>query len=294
MILRIATRRSPLAVWQAEHVAGLITAAHPGIGTELVTTDTSADRDLTRQISEIGGKGAFSKEIQDLVMVGRADLAVHSAKDLQADTPEALRLVAVPARADAADALVGATLDDLPEGAVVGTGSARRRVLLEDLRPDLKIVGLRGNIATRLGRLDELDALVMAGAALDRLAITGLPVERLDPAAFVPQVGQGALAVECRADDPRVVELLAPLDDPVARLTVTAERRFLQRLGGDCDLPAGAHAVPGPDGVVTVSGVLSLDDGSPLRRMSVTGAPETDPGGVLAGRLLDPAAHAVG
>ncbi|MFV0256957.1 MAG: hydroxymethylbilane synthase [Acidimicrobiales bacterium] len=294
MILRIATRRSPLAVWQAEHVAGLIAAAHPGVETELVSTDTSADRDLTRQISEIGGKGAFSKEIQDLVLVGAADLAVHSAKDLQADTPDGLHLVAVPARADVADALVGSTLDDLPEGAVVGTGSARRRVLLEDLRPDLKIVGLRGNIATRLGRLDELDALVMASAALDRLAITDLPGQRLDPVSFVPQVGQGALAVECRAGDPAVAELLTVLDDPVARITVTAERRFLQRLGGDCDLPAGANAELGPDGVLTVRGVLSADDGGPLRRMSATGTPDTDPGGVLAGRLLDPAAHAVG
>jgi hydroxymethylbilane synthase len=293
MILRIATRRSPLARWQADHVATLLRAANPGLVTELVTRETSADLDLSRSIAEIGGKGAFSKEIQQLVLIGQADIAVHSAKDLQAVTPEGLVLGAIPERGTVHDCLVGARLDGLPAGATVGTGSARRRALLLDLRPDLKVDGLRGNIATRLERLDqldELDAIVMAAVALERLGAAPEVIDHLPAAEFVPQVGQGALAVECR-DEPDVIALLAAIDHTPSRMMVEAERAFLSELGGDCDLPAGANAELLPGGDLLIRGVLAggpgADDGPDLlRRAQITAIPAADPGRRLARRLL--------
>ncbi len=306
-LLRIATRRSPLAQWQANHVASLLRAAVPGLTTELVATDTAADLDLTRTIDQIGGKGAFSKEIQQIVLSGAAELAVHSAKDLQAETPPGLTIAAYCERGTASDCLVGSRLADLRPGAVVATGSARRRALLLDLRPDLRVVGLRGNIGTRLARLTHadrgdaagvdtggaVDAIVMATVALERLRVTPATVDVLDPELFVPQVGQGALAVECRSDDHGVVELLAAIDHEATRVTVGAERAFLAELGGDCDLPAGAHAMLGSDGKLTVRGILaaSADRAGSLGRAEVVELPEADPGRLLAARLrseLDP------
>ncbi|MEL7156678.1 MAG: hydroxymethylbilane synthase [Actinomycetota bacterium] len=257
MIVRIATRRSPLALWQAERVATLLTEAVPGVVTELVTTDTAPDLDLSLPIAEFGGKGAFSKEVQALVLAGAADIAVHSAKDLQATTPDGLTIGAFPERGAVEDCLVGATLADLPIGATVATGSQRRRALLLDIRPDLQVVGLRGNIGTRLARLSEVDAIVSAWVALERLGTRPDVVERLDPETFVPQVGQGALAVECRTGDRPVLEALAAIDDAHTRVTVEAERSFLVTLGGDCELPAGANAVLATDGKLTVRGVLA-------------------------------------
>lgn len=246
---------------------------------------TSADKDLTKAISEIGGKGAFAKEIQQLVLVGEADFAVHSAKDLQAATPEGLRIGAYCTRGDARDCLVGSTLEDLPEGATVGTGSNRRRVQLLTLRPDLHVVGLRGNIATRLSRLSELDAIVMAAVALERLNTHPGTVDLLSPETMVPQVGQGALAIECRDDNVPMIELLAEIDHQPTRDLVSMERRFLQTLGGDCDLPAGAHAVPALDGLVTIAGVLA-DEDERVHKRQVTSDESDDPGAELANRLL--------
>lgn len=304
MKLRIATRRSPLAVWQAERVAELLVAAVPGLITELVATDTAPDRDLTMPIERFGGKGAFSKEVQALVLNGAADIAVHSAKDLQAVTPEGLIIGALPERGEAADCLVGATLAQLPTGATVATGSQRRRALLLDVRPDLRVVGLRGNMGTRLAKLSEVDAIVAATVALQRLGERPALMESLDPETFVPQVGQGALAVECRVDDAPVLDSLAAIDDPTTRVTVEAERSFLRRLGGDCDLPAGAHASLGTDGKLTIRGILAersgpgasgLPDGDEpttaptppsLWRAEVVDLPSADPGRILAERLL--------
>lgn len=307
--IRIATRRSPLAQWQANHVGQQLQAAHPGLTTQLVATDTAADLDLTKTIDQIGGKGAFSKEIQQLVVSGAADIAVHSAKDLQAETPPELTIAAYCERGNASDCLVGARLVELRPEAVVATGSARRRALLLDLRPDLTVVGLRGNIGTRLARLSQpastdtgstgrdttdgaatdrgLDAIVMATVALERLEVGPDVVDVLDPELFVPQVGQGALAVECRADDRAIAELLAAIDHEPTRATVGAERAFLLELGGDCDLPAGAHAQLGSDGKLTIRGVLAggVDDHSELRRAEVVELPEADPGRLLASRL---------
>ncbi len=275
MIVRVATRTSPLARWQAETVADMLRAVEPDVEIEFVARAAEGDRRLDVPISEIGGKGVFSKEIQALVLEGAADLAVHSAKDLQAITPDGLDLVAVPPRGDARDALVGARLEDLPEGATVGTGSARRAVQLRRLRPDLTVTGIRGNIATRLGRLDgdePLAAIVMAAAALERLGIDDRVVDLLEPDVFVPQVGQGTLAVECRTGDDRIAGLLRRIDDDHSHRVFDVERAFLRRLGGDCDLPAGAHAVLVADHL-TITGVLA--DGDRLEEHRVAG--DVDP-----------------
>jgi hydroxymethylbilane synthase len=286
MQLRIATRKSPLALWQANYVAEQLGAVRPDLEVMLVSQDTSADKDLSKPISEIGGKGVFAKEIQQLVLGGMADIAVHSAKDLQAETPEGLFLGAFCVRGDARDCLVGSTLDDLAEGATVGTGSARRRVQLLHARPDLNVVGLRGNIATRLSRASEMDAIVMAAVALERLDIDPGVIDLLSPDQMVPQVGQGALAIECLQNNDSVRQLLAEIDHEKTRAVVEAERDFLKTLGGDCDLPAGAHAQLGIDGLLVVTGVLA-DEHDRLVRRSVTSAESDRPGRDVAMTLRD-------
>jgi len=285
--LRIATRNSPLALWQAEHVADLLRATRPDLEVVLVSTDTFGDRRPDLPIPELGGKGVFSKEIQQLVQEGEADLAVHSAKDLQALTPEDLTIAAVPERGDPRDAIVGCRLADLPRGATVATGSNRRSALLRDRRPDLEVVGLRGNIGTRLASVRNHDAIVMAATALDRLGLAPPVVERLDAASFVPQVGQGALAVEVRAADEGLRELVRAIDHRPTSLAVAAERAFLAELGGDCNLPAGAHAElvsadGGGDPHIRIRGVLAAADGGHLQRAVEIGPPSVDPGRVLA------------
>lgn len=290
--LRIATRNSPLALWQADHVAELLRSIEPALEVTMVSTETFGDRRLDLSIPELGGKGVFSKEIQQLVIAGEADLAVHSAKDLQAITPEELVIAAYPERGDPRDALVGAQMADLAAGAAVATGSNRRAALLLDERPDLDLHPLRGNIATRLSKLEGFDAVVMAAVAFDRLPIAPAVVERLDPTTFVPQVGQGALAVEIRRDDAALLELVSAIDHPETALTVSAERSFLAELGGDCNLPAGAFAMltgPGdasdPDPMIEIRGVLASSDRSRLQRASESGPPSADPGRVLARNL---------
>ncbi len=247
-LLRAATRGSALARWQTDHVGELLAAA-TNRGVSPVVLSTAGDRDTSTPLHVIGGKGVFVKEIQAAVLDGRADIAVHSAKDLPAETPLGLTLACVPTRADARDVLVGCSLGELVPGAVIGTGSVRRRAQLDALRPDLRFAELRGNIDTRLGKIGEFDAIVMAAAALDRLGRTPEVVDRLDVDVMIPQVGQGALAVECRVDDTATIALLASIEDPVARVEFDAERAFLSELGGDCDLPAGAHARVVDDGV---------------------------------------------
>ncbi len=247
-MLRAATRGSALALWQTNHVAELLAAAvanttdAEAVHLEPVVVSTVGDRQSEVPISTIGGKGVFVKEVQAAVLDGRADIAVHSAKDLPAATPEGLVIAAVPKRADPRDVLVGCELSNLAKGAVVATGSARRRVQLQALRGDLNFVELRGNIGTRLAKATDYGAVVMAKAALDRLGEIPAVAEVLSPEVMVPQVGQGALAVECRADDEQTKELLAAIQDPVSRIQVDAERAFLATLGGDCTFPAGAYA----------------------------------------------------
>ena len=262
--LRAATRGSALALWQTRHVASLL-----GRDLEEVVVSTVGDRELNVPIHTMGGKGVFVKEVQAALLDGRADIAVHSGKDLPARTPPELTLVAVPTRADARDALIGSTWDALPTGARVATGSVRRRAQLAWHRPDLVFSELRGNIQTRLEKLASggFDAIVMAAAALDRLELAlDAEVDRLDPSIMVPQVAQGALAIECRADDTATIEALQAIQDPATRRVVDAERAFLDELGGDCDLPAGAHAVLDRDGTIEIVGMLSSLDGRILIR----------------------------
>jgi len=229
-------------MWQAHHVSSLLVAAHPGLEVELVPTSTEGDRRTDVPLWQIGGKGVFASEVQAAVLDGRADIAVHSAKDLPAVTGEGLRLAAVPARGEARDALVGAHLDGLPRGGVVATGSARRRAQLAHRRPDLRFEELRGNMATRLEKSKGFDAIVVAAVAFERLDWSHHLREVLAVDVMVPQVGQGALAIECGADDPRAAELVAAVEHAPSRRRLDAERGFLAELGGDCSLPAGAHA----------------------------------------------------
>ncbi len=287
-VLRAATRASPLARWQTDHVVALLAEAHPGLAVEAVAMTASPDTDLSKPISAIGGKGSFAKEVQAAVLDGRADLAVHSAKDLPSKTVPGLHLACVPARGDARDVLVGCRLIDLPVGAVVATGSNRRRVQLQDLRPDLTFVELRGNIQRRVAQvgerpsLDDVDApitaVIAAGAALLRQDMEDRIADWLPPYVMTPQVGQGALAIECREDDAETIELLRAIEHAPSRRAVEAERSFLVALGGDCDLPAGAHAsLADPDDLtseITLRMVIGADDGSRLERAVVRG---TDP-----------------
>ena len=272
-----------MARWQTAHIAELLGRA---AGVQPVLVTTTGDQLTDEPISAIGGKGVFVKEVQAAVLDGRADIAVHSAKDLPAATPDGLVIAAVPHRADPRDALVGSRLSDLPEGGLVATGSARRRIQLRELRPDLRFAELRGNIGTRLAKAADYDAIVMAQAALDRLGEHPPVVDVLGCDLMVPQVGQGALAVECRADDGRVRELLGAIEDPTTRWAVDAERAFLSTLGGDCTLPAGAHAhVEGS----TLAMRAVLADGLDGRCHTVVGEGEDGEalGQRLARRLLE-------
>ncbi len=286
MLIRIATRSSAQALAQTGWVADRLRAAHPGLDVTLVPTETAGDRDTTTPIWELGGKGVFAKEVQVAVLTGLADVAVHSAKDLPSTTPDGLVVAAVPTRRDPRDALVGARLDDIPVGGRVATGSIRRRAQLAALRPDLTFAGLRGNIGTRLERAAEHDAIVVAVAALEWLGATDRIAETLEPGRMLPQVAQGGLAVECRADDATTKDLLAVLEDPVARRCFEAERSFLRTLGGDCSLPAGAFATPlAASGDVAIEGLVAAVDGTTVLRHHLVGAP-LDAGRLVAEHLL--------
>lgn len=279
--LRVATRGSALALWQARHVAALLRAAHPGLEVTEVIVETAGDRNREVPISAIGGRGVFTKEVQAAVLDGRADLAVHSAKDLPSSAelqPEGLVLAAVPERADPRDALVGATLDAIAPGGTVGTGSVRRRAQLADRRPDLTFAELRGNIDTRLAKAPDFAAIVVAYAALQRLERTDVVAEVLEPTVMLPQVAQGALAIESR---PETAELLAAIEHAPTRRCVDAERSWLATLGGGCDLPAGAFCTVNDDGTLRLRALLATYDGRIVLR------DENDGDGVaLAERML--------
>lgn len=269
MTLRIATRGSEQARTQAEHVARLLSDV-TGAPVELVFVETAGDRQRDRSIAEIGGRGVFTKEVQQAVLDGRADLAAHSAKDLPSSwTTPGLVLASVPARRDPRDALVGSTLDGLPRGAVVATGSVRRQAQLAHLRPDLRFVGLRGNIPTRVARADadDVDAVVVAMTGVGWVGLAERVAEALAVDVLVPQVGQGAMAIECREDDEATQAALAAIEDPASRRCVDAERAFLARLGGGCDLPVGAYAeVGGRDAMLRIRGVIASLDGRVVLR----------------------------
>jgi hydroxymethylbilane synthase len=289
--LRLATRGSPLALAQTQSVIERLAAW--GVTAAPVVVETEGDRRHDVALAELAGRGVFTKEIQAAVLDGRADAAVHSAKDLPPRTPDGLVLAAVPERGDPADALVGAPLAVLPPGATVATGAPRRRALLLAERPDLSVVSLRGNIAARLAVLEDqgVDAVVIAVAALARLGLDDRVAERLDPDRFVPQVGQGAIAIECAAGAD-ALEPLAAIDDTAARLAVACERAFLDELGVGCDLPGGAHAT-WSSGRVVVHGVLMTEDGAVVVRDTEADGDGDRAGRALAARLRDALGHEV-
>ena len=284
--VRLATRRSPLALLQAELVRSAFAAK--GIGCELVRLETHGDTHHDVPLSTIGGQGVFSIEIQRAVLAGRADVAVHSAKDLPSATPEGLVLAGVLERRDPAAVLVGRSLAGLGPGATVATGSPRRRALLLERRPDLRIVELRGNMATRLGRAgrDGVDAVIAAAAALERMGSSELIAERLDTTWFVPQVGQGALALEARRDDRATLGVLELVIDAGATRAVQAERAFLRELGTGCSIPAGAYATL-DEGTISLHGVMLAIDGTRSVRSSLRGDDPEELGTQLALELRD-------
>jgi hydroxymethylbilane synthase len=302
--LRVATRGSPLAMLQAEHVARLVTRAGSREW-ELVIVSTRGDLESDKPLSSVGGEGIFVKEVQQAVIERSADIAVHSAKDLPSVTPDGLVLACVPARADPCDAFVGKVhdrvgnspvsgnwFDELPPGATVATGSPRRRAQLASLRPDLTFSDLRGNIATRIARAEAIGAGVMAMAALERLGLGDRVTYRLSPSEMLPQVGQGALAVECREGDDDLLELLADADDQLAHRALTAERSWLAQIGGGCNSPVAAFAEPlpgdsGPSkGSLKLEGMIASHDGRIVLRRSAVGSDPDRLGRDLASDML--------
>ena len=240
-VLRIATRSSLQARTQAEYVGGLIEKSSPGTTVEYVYVDTQGDLNATTPLHQMGGQGIFVKEVQRAVLDGRAEIAVHSAKDLPSQQAEGLVIAAIGERRTANDALVGCSLNDLAQGATVATGSVRRRAQLTRLRPDLQFIDLRGNIQTRLSKIPDGGAIVMAIAAMEILGITDQIAEVLPLEVAVPMVGQGSVAVECRVNDAVTAEILAGIDHAPSRRAVEAERAFLAELGAGCSLPVAAH-----------------------------------------------------
>jgi hydroxymethylbilane synthase len=269
MPLRIATRKSPLALWQAKHVAGLLRARSPGLDVTLVELSTEGDRVLDSPLSRIGGKGLFVREIEAALLDGRADLAVHSLKDVTSNFPPELVLAAVPEREDPRDAWVsprGLRFADIPKGGRVGTSSLRRACQLRSMRPDVEVVPLRGNVGTRLRKIEELglSGAILALAGLRRLELEARVTELLPPEVMLPAVGQGALALECAADSPHR-ELLASLEHRPTRIPIDAERAFLEMLEGGCTVPLAAHAVLEGD-ALWVRGLVGAPDGSEVVR----------------------------
>jgi hydroxymethylbilane synthase len=299
MRIRLATRASEQARIQSEHVAARLTAA--GHTTELVFVETGGDRDRSTPLHQLGGRGIFTKEVQAAVLDGRADVAVHSAKDLPSSwITEGLVLASVPVRADPRDALVGLAFDALPPGATVATGSVRRQAQLAHLRPDLRFVGLRGNIPTRIARAEDpaIDAVVVAVTGATWVGLADRISHVFEPDQMLPQVGQGAMAIECRASSDDVFEVLQILEDGDSRRRVNAERAFLARLGGGCDLPVGAFAqlITGGDGSTALElvGLVAAPDGSELYRDRVASSSIADDEAAsidLAERILGLGGH---
>ncbi len=290
--IRIATRKSPLAMWQAEHVSNLLQKAHPGLDVELVGMSTQGDKILDTPLAKIGGKGLFVKELEQGMLEGRADIAVHSMKDVPVELPQGLHLAVILERGDPRDAFVSnnyINLEELPMGAVLGTSSLRRQCQISELRPDLKIKSLRGNVNTRLRKLDEnqFDAIILASAGLKRLGFEKRITSALEPAQSLPAIGQGAIGIECRADDEWVNALIASLHDEETALCVKAERAMNSRLMGGCQVPIAGFAVVNHSKIF-MRGLVGEPDGSRVIR-SESSAPVTGAealGAALAEDLL--------
>ncbi len=273
--IRIATRKSPLALWQAHYVKDALQAAHPGLDVELVTFVTKGDVILDTPLAKVGGKGLFVKELEVAMLDGRADLAVHSMKDVPVDFPEGLGLVTICERADPRDAFVSnhySSLAQLPQGAVVGTCSLRRQCQLKAQRPDLIIKDLRGNVGTRLSKLDagEYDAIILAAAGLQRLELEQRITSYIEPEQSLPAVGQGAVGIECRLDDNDLHQLLAPLHHQDTADRVLCERAMNNTLQGGCQVPIGSYSqLEGEQ--IWLRALVGEPDGSEIVRGEIRG-----------------------
>lgn len=275
--LVIATRGSQLALWQAEHVKSRLLALDPELRIDLSIIKTKGDIIQDVPLAKVGGKGLFVKEIEEALLDGSADLAVHSMKDVPMELPEGLVLGCVPQRETPADTLLSvqyASLEALPQGAHVGTSSLRRQAQLLALRPDLRISSLRGNVDTRLRKLMEgqYDAIILAGAGLNRLGLSAPHMQALDPNVFLPAVGQGALGIECRADRQDILDMLAFFEHRPTRICVEAERGFLAGLEGGCQVPIAGHAIMDDENSFTLCGLVAETDGSVVLRQSLSGS----------------------
>lgn len=274
-IIRIATRHSPLAMWQANFVKAELQKYYPDLIVELLPMKTKGDKILDTPLAKVGGKGLFVKELEVAILEGRADIAVHSMKDLPVDFPEGLGLTVICEREDPRDAFVSnhyENIDQLPQGAVVGTSSLRRQCQIRALRPDLIIKDLRGNVNTRLAKLDDdlYDAIILAAAGLLRLEMQDRIASYIEPEISLPAVGQGAVGIECRLDDSQTIALLKPLEDAQTRVRVTAERAMNLALQGGCQVPIGSFALLQGDQLY-LRGLVGSVDGKKIIRKEITG-----------------------
>ncbi|MEG0744723.1 MAG: hydroxymethylbilane synthase [Acinetobacter sp.] len=291
--LKIATRQSPLALWQAEHIRARLNALYPDLTVELVKFVTQGDKILDTPLAKIGGKGLFVKELEAALLDGRADLAVHSMKDVPMHLPEGLTLAVICEREDPLDAFVSnhyMHFGELPLGAKVGTSSLRRKCQILQLRPDLEIVDLRGNVGTRLSKLDDglYDAIILASAGLKRLGLADRIRHCLAPIMSLPAVGQGALGLECRSDDAELLKLIAPLQHEETSICVRAERAFNAYLEGGCQVPIAGYATLLNDDQLQIEGRVGSVDGQTLLKEQLVGeiANAEQLGEQLAQRLL--------
>ena len=290
--LRIATRKSQLALWQAEYVRDVLLQYHPDLQVELVKMTTEGDRILDTPLAKVGGKGLFVKELETGLLNGDADIAVHSMKDVPVELPEGLHLAVICPREDPRDAFISnayTLFEDLPKGARLGTSSLRRQCQLAAQRPDLNIIDLRGNVNTRLQKLDngDYDAIILAAAGLKRLGMEDRITQTLSPEVSLPAIGQGAVGIECRQNDDWVNELLAPLNDRDTAIRVRAERALNHRLQGGCQVPIAGYAELS-HGVILLRGLVGTVDGSEIIHGEIAGQPEDAEylGRVLAEDLL--------
>jgi len=297
--IRIATRKSQLALWQAEFVGRRLQECHSGLKVELVTMTTQGDRILDAPLAKIGGKGLFVKELEQSMFRMESDIAVHSMKDVPVELPEGLHIPVVLERENPCDAFVSndfATLDDLPQGAIVGTSSLRRRCQLAELRPDLEIQDLRGNVNTRLAKLDngEYQAIILASAGLIRLEMEKRIRQVIAPEVMLPAIAQGAIGIECRHGDADVEALLAPLNHEDTHTRIMAERAMNTRLQGGCQVPIGGYSEI-DKGVIIVRGLVGRPDGSEMIHGVISGRPEDaeELGDVLGQDLLSRGADVI-
>jgi hydroxymethylbilane synthase len=298
MILRVGTRGSTLAMWQAKYVASLIETKHSDIQIELVKIKTTGDKILDAPLARIGGKGLFTKEIEEALLDGRVDLAVHSMKDLPTELPEGLKLGAIMEREDPRDAFIsrdGRLLDQLEKGEKIGTSSLRRQAFLLNIYPDIDIVSIRGNVDTRLRKVEseDLAGIMLASAGVRRMGFEDRITTYMQPEIMIPAIGQGALGIEIRADDSRVEPIVSELNHETTATCILVERAFLQRMGGGCQVPLAAHAQIENDSM-TVRTAVVHPNGSPMMREQYSGPMQkASLGSQLADTLLSQGADKI-